>query len=1109
MHEHEIISPASSPLPPKGTHAPVLTATRMGEAPITEAQREILLASQLGAEASCAFNESVSLHLDGPLDEAALEAALQQVVDRHEALRLSVAESGDSVLVAGHVPVAMTREDWRTLPADVQGQQFENLLHQEAATPFDLKQAPLFRTTLVRLAEEKSVLVFTGQHIIVDGWSINVVFDEIGKLYSAARTGTTAPLLPVHSFLEQARTEHAEPNADTEAFWLEQFRTLPPPLELPTDRPRGALRDHRGTSLRRIFSSDLVTRLRASSARGGNTLFSTLLSGYVLLLSRLTQQQDIVVGIPMAGQRNFSGESFVGHSVNFLPIRAVLSETTTFAELTDHIKNAVYDALDHQDYTLGTLVRKLKVPRNPARLELVEAQFNLEQVGSGLVFEGLKTRLEANPKAAVNADIFFNFVDRGAEIALEVDYNTGLFDRETIERWVGCLETLLGEAAADTAKPAAQLRWLDEAAEQKILVEWNRTASEYPAHTPVHALFEQQAAKTPASMAIRQDQRSLTYAELNTLANRFARLLQKEHPGGIPIRVALSLDRSPEMVAAILGVLKAGGVYIPVDPGYPAARIAVLLEDSQPTLLLTQNSLLAGFRTDGLRTLTVEDAGPQLDALSGENLDGAVSAESPAYIMYTSGSTGNPKGVIVPHRAIVRLVIGSDFIHFGPEEVFLQLAPVSFDASTLEIWGALLHGVTLALISGNKPSPEEIGEAIASYGVTTMWLTAALFHLMVMDHLPLLKPLKQLLAGGDVLSVSHVRKVLEAMPSLRLVNGYGPTEGTTFTCCHTITLESLGDTVPIGRPINNTRVYILDAHGAPVPAGVPGQLHAAGDGLALGYWRAPELTAAKFIELDLGPAGKERLYRTGDTARYRADGTVLFLGRTDNQVKIRGFRVELGEIEAAAERVPGVRAAIVSARPDWSGPEDIPGDKRLALYFLAADNTDGEKVKQELRQYLQSQLPDHMQPAAILQVDAFPRTANGKVDYRALPAPKAEKRLRTQAGEPPVEAPRTPVEGTLANIWCKVLQLDSVSIHDSIFELGGDSLSIFRITTQANQAGIRMTAKHLFQYKTIAAVAPQLENGGDAAQEQVPARATIRPVSRERFRKQQSLTNVE
>jgi acyl-coenzyme A synthetase/AMP-(fatty) acid ligase len=447
-------------------------------------------------------------------------------------------------------------------------------------------------------------------------------------------------------------------------------------------------------------------------------------------------------------------------------------------------------------------------------------------------------------------------------------------------------------------------------------------------------------------------------------------------------------------------------------------------------------------------------------------------------------------------------VKNTNFASFGPDEVFLQLAPISFDASTLEIWGALLNGGKLVLMPGTKPSPEEIGNAIRQYGITTMWLTAALFHLMVMDHLERLQPLRQLLAGGDVLSVAHVRKLLTASPHIRLINGYGPTENTTFTCCHTIRLEDLErGSVPIGRPIANTRVYILDPQGRPTPVGVAGELHAAGDGLALGYLHAPELTAAKFVTLELGAAGNERLYKTGDLARFANDGTIEFLGRSDNQIKIRGFRVELGEIEAAAEQYPDVRAAVVCARPDWMSAEDIPGDKRVALYAIPRDGVAPSDFKRGLRQYLASQLPEHMQPQAIVLLTAFPRTVNGKVDYRALPAPEAERALRAQ----PEDTPRSEVEVKLAAIWSKVLHVPEIGIHDSIFELGGDSLSIFRITTQANQAGIRVTAKHIFQYKTIAALAPQVEAGDDPKRDASSSLPSIQAVDRGRFRKVQKL----
>jgi amino acid adenylation domain-containing protein len=1097
------------------------------EAPITESQREILLASQLGDEASCAFNESVTLHLSGRPDQATLIVALEQVVARHEALRLTVGASGETIRVKPRVPVLIDTRNWRSLAEADQQLALRSLLHTEATTPFHLQQGPLFRCTLILLAEDRAAVVFTGHHIILDGWSINQIFAEWGQIYSRllapSEQSTPAPgLLPVRSFLDQARSESADHQA--EAFWLETFRTLPPPLDLPTDRPRPSLRTNAGNTFKHLFPASLMAALRSASAQNGNTLFSTLLSAYAVLLSRLAREQDIVIGIPVAGQGNFPGQSLVGHAVHFLPLRVDVSPELSFADLATLVQGKVYDALDHQEYTLGTLVRKLKIPSNPARLALGEVQFNLEQVGTGLHFAGLETTLEANPKAAVNADIFFNFVDRGKDLALECDYNTALFDAGTIERWVECLQVLLEDAALslaqpDQAKPVAALDWLTAPTQKQLLVDWNQTAKEYPSLLPVHQVFEQQAAQTPDAVALRFGERVLTYSELNAQANCCARLLLRRHAPGTSVRVAVCLERSPELIVTLLGILKAGGQYIPIDPGYPAARMSLVFEDAEPSLLVTQPSLQHNFKQP-VAILTSEELSSAWALESAENLQLSIASDAPAYMMYTSGSTGQPKGVVVPHRAITRLVVGTDFIRFAPDEVFLQLAPVSFDASTLEIWGALLHGSTLVLMPGSKPSPEEIGAAIQRYGVTTLWLTAALFHLMVMDHLPLLAPLRQLVAGGDVLSVPLVQKVVAALPHLRLVNGYGPTENTTFTCCYTIPGESLGGTlnpgnppasVPIGTPIANTRVYLLDDHQRPVPVGVPGELYAAGDGLALGYWKAAEQTAEKFVEVTLPLVGHERLYRTGDLACYRNDGVIEFLGRRDHQIKVRGFRVEPREIEAAAERFPGVRAAIVSARPDWTMPMDIPGDPRLVLYVLAEEGLEFSALKRELSAFLREQLPDAMQPAAILAVKQFPRTANGKVDYRALPLPAAETNNHHGAGSAPGQkaVPRNPVEAELVSIWKSVLHLDAVGIDDSIFELGGDSLSIFRITTLANQSGIGVTAQQIFQYKTIAALSPRLEAAEASLAGPAPTRPTIRAVPREQFRRETSLAPVE
>ncbi len=1091
---------------------PVAISRKSGavlQAPITESQREILLASQIDDAASCAFNESVSLTLTGPLDIKALNRALETLVSRHEVLRMTVVPGGEQIRVMPDGTLQPSLEDWTAFDNSEQRLLTESLLQREATTPFSLITGPLIRSTLVTLSPTHHVLVFTGHHIVLDGWSINVLFGEMGDLYSAAKANTDPKLRPSASFLEFATAEReegaSEEQAEVERFWVEQFRQPPAPLQLPTDRPRPALRSNEGATYRHVFSPEFATLVRQGAQRSGSTLFATLLSGCAALLARFTEQDDLVIAVPMAGQREIEGQSFAGHAVNFLPIRIRPKSRISFAELTSEVKAAVYDALDHQRYTLGTLVRNLKLPRNPSRLELAEVQFNLEQVGAQLRFAGLEAQLTPNPKAAVNADVFFNFIDRGRDLVLECDYSTTLFDPTTVAGWTRSLEMLLRNAAQAPTTPIGDLGLMNDEELRKLLVEWNNTSTEYPRELTVSQVFEDQARRTPEAIALSfadgTANGTLTYAELDRRATMLACSLQQRHRQNAPLRIALSMERSPELITAILAILKCGGMYVPVDPSYPAARLALLIEDAAPDFLLTQQRLVDLFAQCAVEVVRVEElADEETSATLQVHPHGP---ESAAYMMYTSGSTGKPKGVVVPHRAIVRLVKNTNFAHFGADEVILQLAPISFDASTLEIWGALLNGGRLVLMPGTKPTPEEIGATVQREGVTTMWLTAALFHLMIMDHIELLHPLKQLLAGGDILSVAHVRKLLTASPHLRLINGYGPTENTTFTCCHTIHPEDLeGGSVPIGRPISNTRVYVLDAEGRPVPPGVAGELHAGGDGLAIGYMQAPELTERKFITLDLGPAGVERLYKTGDMARYRQNGTLEFLGRTDSQVKIRGFRVELGEIEYAVEQFPKVRAAIVSARPDWMGAEDVPGDKRLALYVIAEEGVDGAELKRELRQFLRTQLPDHMQPQAIMLVPSFPHTANGKVDHRALPVPEAERALRSHPHDQ-LDQPRTTVESTLAAIWSKVLQLPEVGIHDSIFELGGDSLSIFRITTQANQAGIQLTAKHIFQYKTIAALSPRLAVSSQT--DGVSSTGTITAIPRSQVRKVQSL----
>ncbi len=1068
---------------------------------ITEPQREILFGTQLGDEANCAFNESTSLRLNGPLDEATLIRSLEQLVARHEALRSTILENGDTVHIAAHVPLPLENDDLSTLSTEGRDEQLRTLIAQQASTPFDLHRGPLFRMRLVRLAPSEHGRLFSAHHIIFDGWSTNVLYSELGELYSAAVSGKAASLPAPLNFsqyaIEQNARHESQENSEVEAYWLNEFKTMPSALQLPTDRPRPAMRSNEGATKRFIFPPEFLKAVKKAGAKQGSTLFATLLAGFSQLIHRLSQQDDVVIGIPMAGQSILeNGTTLVGHCVNFLPIRSSFQADQPLSEFFKQARKKLLDAQDHQDYTYGTLLRRLKIQRESSRLPLVEVQFNVEQVGAGLKFDGLSVDLSANAKTHVNMDLFFNFIDRGSELWLDCDYNTGLFDESTIERWCGHIEAILQAFVDDAEQTAGQVSLLTAAQKQQLLIDWNQTATVYPRESSIHRVFEEQAERTPEAVSVTAGDRSLTYAELNEKANQLAYFLESSgvKPGA---RVALCLDRSLEVVVGLLAILKAGAAYVPVDPTYPASRLSFLIHDSQAQALLTQRSIAATLPQLATNVICLDADWPAIAIESSRNLAPAPGPDDLAYVMYTSGSTGNPKGVLVPHRAVLRLVKNNSFASFSAGEVFLQLAPLSFDAATFEIWGALLNGGRLVLAPAGRVTPEDIGALIQQYNVTTLWLTAALFHLIATTHIETLRPLHQLLAGGDVLSVTHVRRVVEELPHLRLINGYGPTENTTFTCCHTISLDSLASgMVPIGRPIANTRIYIVDAAMQPVPIGVTGELFAAGDGIALGYLNAPELTAEKFIHHTFAPGLTERLYRTGDLARYRADGTVEFLGRADTQVKVRGYRIELAEIEYALERSPLVRSAVACVRTDWVTAHDAPGDKRLAAYIIPAQPGDTTSLAAELRAWLRTQLPDYMQPAAIMAVESFPRTVNGKIDRRALPAPQPEQLMRERS----IVYPRNPLEETLALIWSNALSLKEVSVEDSIFELGGDSLMIFRINTLANQAGIKITARHIFQYKTISAICAQVqENPGEHSAESTSG--TIQPVPRSLHRR--------
>ncbi|HVT28657.1 MAG TPA: amino acid adenylation domain-containing protein, partial [Lacipirellulaceae bacterium] len=1063
-----------------GSPSIVAESERPAEVPMTEAQREIFLAAMLGDDASCSFNESFSVHLRGPLQVDALREAVNALIARHEALRAAVDLGGATLHFRPELKLEIPLRDLSALEPSRRDAELNRFLAEDAQSAFDLTNGPLVRAQLVRLAGDYHILVFTSHHIVCDGWSTNVILAELARIYSDKVLHQPVELPPVTRFCDYANSHvHADNSnaaTDVETYWLTQFRNVPPPLELPLDRPRGPVKGYAGATLRTQIDAETYRKIKQLGSKNGCTLFATLLAGFQTLLHRLSSQDDIVVGIPTAGQSLVEGGSLVGHCVNFLPIRTRFLQGQTFAALLAAVKKTLLDAYDHQSYTYGTLVRKLDIIRDPCRLPLMEVQFNLERIGRGADFAGLNVNVEPNAKAAVNFDLFVNIVESDQGLTIHCDYNTGLFDQATIARWLEAFRLLLLAGLSDPEQLVAALPVLTStktdaggteglsAEEQALLAQWNETRTDYPRDKSIVAVFEDQVARSPEAVAVVTGDQQLTYRELNRRANRLARHLQRLGIAKEDI-VACCLERSVELIVAVLGILKAGAAYAPLDPAVPKERLEYMLADTRAQVMLTQKKLIdAGLSKLAIPMIALDEANSPDRSESPENLNNVPFPDHLAYVVYTSGSTGRPKGVMTEHRNVVRLVKDTNYCAFGPSEVFLQFAPISFDASTFEIWGALLNGGRLVIMPPGLPSLEELGRVIREHGVTTLWLTAGLFHVMVEQRLEDLQPLRQLLAGGDVLSPWHVRQVLEKLPSLRLINGYGPTENTTFTCCHTFNgKEEVPDPVPIGRPISNTRVYVFDSAMQAVPIGTAGELLIAGDGLARGYLNAPELTESKFVTHVTAEGVTERLYRTGDQVRFLQGGTLQFLGRTDNQIKLRGYRIELEEIEAVLRRHPDIRQVCVVAEREGAGV------KRLLAYCVPAANV--TLSESALREHLRSALPQYMLPETFVTLDALPLAANGKVDREKLPSPAATRIGRARE----YVAPSTPQEKVLADIAADILRIERVGATDNLFELGADSLQIFQIASRAAKATIPITPRLVLTHRTIRAVLGNLK----------------------------------
>lgn len=1065
--------------PTKKTASPSIPAAteqaaasiRTSELPLTEAQREIWLACQLGQEASCAFNEATSLVFDGILNIEALTKALNTAVGHHDALRSSFDSEGDSWEAEPSIEIRIPFQDISHLPDTEKLTSIQLATETQAFTPFDLTQAPLLRANLLKVGPSRHILFLTAHHLVADGWSFNVLIETLSDCYNAFNKSLPNPLLPAASFAnyaiarhEKEQSEGTDPHLD---YWTAQFPDTVPVLNLPTDRPFPNHRTFSGATRQESIDADLLKSLRKAGAKSGATLYATTLTAFQLLLHRLTGQSDIVIGIPAAGQSSQGLENLVGHCVNFLPLRAKVPAHQPFNELVQEVAARVLEAYEHQDCTYGQLVPRLKIQRLPGRMPLTEVGFNLERMDYFKPFDGLDTEFVDSPKSFVNQLLFLNLVESKNGLSIEAHFNTAIFDQATIAGWMAQYREILTSIANNpegptNPSPAGPLSAPKKKGRPLPLSANNVT--DYPRTSTVQQIFEEIAATHPDRIALQMRDWSIDYQTLNRLANRLA--LKLREAGITPNQpLPIVLDRSFDFIIGILATLKAGGGYVPIDPCYPAERIAALLQPLESPVILTRSIFAEVLPATAKGTvIAIDEVINDADADDSKiaNLLLTNKPDDLAYVMFTSGSTGVSKGVEIPHRGIVRLVKETNYATLDAEQVYLQASSLSFDAATFEIWAPLLNGGRLVLLPPGTPSLETIASEVRDHGVTTLWLTAGLFQLVVDEKIETLAPLQQLLAGGDILSKSHVAKVLAKYPDLKVVNGYGPTENTTFTCCHTITSADLNNTsIPIGHPISNTEVYLLDDDLNPLPPFTEGELYFGGDGLARGYFKNTELTAERFIANPFSTESSAKLYRSGDRAQYRPDGTIEFLGRTDNEIKIRGFRIDPNEIEEALCRHESINQARVLARGADAGEKTLVG-------YIASQDAEESVVKG----FLQAFLPSHLIPSRIVVLKSLPVTENGKIDEQALPAIEGTEPTHIEA----LRAPQGETEERMAELWKKALNLTEVPANRSFFDLGGHSLQALKLFNQiAKEFGKKLPLSTLFDNPTVEQLATRIQ----------------------------------
>lgn len=1052
---------------------------------------------------SPAYNVAFTVRIRSAVDRPSLRRALQKLVDRHPALRTIITEQQGELVqqIYGYREVHFEEIDASNLN--------EEQLYEQVVTtyqqPFDLENGPLFRAHLFARSTTDHVLLLAAHHIIMDGWSVWVLLDELRHFYTAEKAGRNVSLPSLkRQYADYVQWQHdlvAGPEGERLwNYWQQQLDGELPVLNLPTDHPRPASQTYNGASHLFELDAQLIQRIKILGQAEMATLYTMLLTAFQVLLYRYSHQGDILIGSPVTDRTQAEFTGVIGDFVNMVVLRANLSGNPSFRMLLHQSRHSVLDMFDHQGCPFSLLVERLGLQRDLSRSPIFQVAFDLQrlqQAGelaqllmpdvkeTSINFGDLKLEPYQIPQQEGQFDVTLQLLETNGSLVGVFKYNTDLFKASTIAQMARNYQTLLQAIIANPDCPIAELPVLSQPERQQLLVDWNQTQAPYPHSLSLAQLFEAQVEQTPEAVAVVFEGHTLTYRQLNQQANQLAYHLQTLGVGP-DVLVGIYLERSLEMVVALLAVLKAGGAYVPLDPIFPPDRLAFMLADSQARVLLTQKRLLADAPQHQAQVVCIDTDWPIIARHSQHNLNLVLSPSLLAYVIYTSGSTGKPKGVQIERRALLNFLTSMQREPgLSTQDVLLAVTTLSFDIAGLELFLPLLVGARLVVVSSAVAADgSQLLQHITSSGATVMQATPATWRLLIAAGWSKDQPLK-VICGGEAMPRELADQLLQRSDCVW--NIYGPTETTVWSTLHRVTPGT--GPVSIGRPIANTQVYILDAQLQPVPIGVTGEFYIGGDGLARGYLNRPDLTAEKFIPDPFSPEPGRRLYRTGDLARYWPDGTIDFLGRIDHQVKVRGFRIELGEIETALEQHPAIRQTVVLVR------EDTPGDKRLVAYMIT-DTT--PPSASDLRSSLKDKLPDYMIPSLFVFLDSYPLTPNGKVDRRALPAPGG---LRPDL-EATYIAPQTDTERQIASVWQEVLHLEKVGINDNFFELGGHSLLVIQIHNKLHQVFDKeLSVIDMFRYPTIASLADFLSHESAESLQKVEQRIQRQKQARQARRK--------